>query len=83
MPGGDRTGPMGEGPMTGRKAGYCGDYNVPGHVIPRYGYGVGFGRGRGYRKMPYPFAGMGWGRHYRYPAYGVKYTPTESDEIRL
>ena len=24
MPGGDRTGPMGMGPMTGRGAGYCG-----------------------------------------------------------
>jgi len=26
MPGGDRTGPMGMGPMTGRAAGYCGGY---------------------------------------------------------
>jgi hypothetical protein len=26
MPGGDRTGPMGMGPMTGRATGYCGGY---------------------------------------------------------
>jgi len=26
MPRGDRTGPRGMGPMTGRRAGYCADY---------------------------------------------------------
>jgi len=30
MPGGDRTGPMGLGPMTGRAAGYCVGSNLPG-----------------------------------------------------
>lgn len=24
MPGGDRTGPLGEGPLTGRRRGFCG-----------------------------------------------------------
>ena len=51
MPRGDRTGPWGLGPMTGRAAGYCADYPVPGYLnpIPRYGRGRGrgFGRGRG------------------------------------
>ncbi|HET58186.1 MAG TPA: hypothetical protein ENN35_07075 [Deltaproteobacteria bacterium] len=53
MPGGDRTGPMGMGPMTGRAAGYCAGYGVPGYTSPAYGrgFGFGFGRGRG-----------GWGR---------------------
>lgn len=41
MPGGDRTGPMGNGPMTGRCMGYCAsDENIS---IP-YGYGRGLGR---------------------------------------
>jgi hypothetical protein len=56
MPGGNRTGPRGAGPMTGRAAGYCAGYPVPGYTNPGRGYGRGFGRGwgRGY--------GRGWGR---------------------
>lgn len=60
MPAGDRTGPMGIGPMTGRGAGYCAGYSVPGFVNPMAGrgWGVGFGRGRG-------GGGRGW-RHWFY-----------------
>jgi len=43
MPSGDRTGPMGQGSMTGRGLGYC-----EGHDSPGYEKGFG-GRGRGYR----------------------------------
>lgn len=32
MPGGDRTGPMGMGPMTGRAAGRCAGYGAPGSM---------------------------------------------------
>ena len=32
MPGGDRTGPMGQGPMTGRGAGYCAGFGMPGYA---------------------------------------------------
>ena len=54
MPRGDRTGPWGAGPMTGRAAGYCAGYPAPGYAnpTPRFGrgwgrrYGKGFGRGR-------------------------------------
>ncbi len=42
MPGFDRTGPMGAGPMTGRGMGYCNAY--PG---ARSGFGMGRGPGRG------------------------------------
>ncbi|MFN2363324.1 MAG: DUF5320 domain-containing protein [Halarsenatibacteraceae bacterium] len=42
MPGGDRTGPAGAGPMTGRGAGYCNGFNRPGSFRP----GAGMGRGR-------------------------------------
>ncbi|MBA7569646.1 hypothetical protein ES708_11387 [subsurface metagenome] len=34
MPGGDRTGPTGMGPMTGRGVGYCAGYQVPGFANP-------------------------------------------------
>lgn len=52
MPFGDRTGPLGYGPMTGRGAGFCAGYNMPGYMnsnVPRrgMGWGRGFGRGRG------------------------------------
>ena len=49
MPGGDRTGPRGSGPMTGRGMGYCVGYVRPGFINPRFGprfsRGRGFGRG--------------------------------------
>ena len=38
------------GPMTGRAAGYCAGYSVPGYVNPvsgRGGFGYGRGGGRG------------------------------------
>jgi hypothetical protein len=55
MPGGDRTGPMGMGPMTGRAAGYCAGYPVPGFMNAMGGRGFwGGGWGRGF--------GGGWGR---------------------
>ena len=66
MPAGDGTGPMGMGPMTGRAAGICAGYTVPGYANPmsgrRVGYGMVsrfgrlFGRGRGWGR------GRGFGR---------------------
>ncbi|MCF7709262.1 MAG: DUF5320 domain-containing protein, partial [Verrucomicrobia bacterium] len=32
MPGGDRTGPMGAGPRSGRAAGYCAGFGAPGYM---------------------------------------------------
>ncbi len=43
MPGFDRTGPRGEGPLTGRGLGPCGR-----GLGFRRGFGRGFGRGRGF-----------------------------------
>ena len=45
MPRGDRTGPLGAGPMTGRAAGYCAGYQAPGYMNPYGGRGMGLGRG--------------------------------------
>ncbi len=46
MPGGDGRGPRGQGPMSGRAAGYCAGYGAPGYVNAGGGAGFG-GRGRG------------------------------------
>ena len=82
MPGGDRTGPRGLGPMTGRAAGYCAGYPVPGYMNPAPGYGAygaGHGRGRGYRNWYYATGMPGWARAaIGYPAFGGYVNPTVS-----
>jgi hypothetical protein len=55
MPGGDRTGPWGYGPRTGRSLGYCAGLPTPGYTTPRYDRRLGRGRGRG-------FGRGSWGR---------------------
>jgi len=66
MPGGDGTGPGGLGPMTGRAAGYCAGYPVPGYMNPipgGGGWGRGFrGGGRGRRNWFYATGMPGWAR---------------------
>jgi len=61
MPRGDRSGPAGQGPMTGRRLGYCAGYASPGFTRGMgagmgRGYGNGWGFGRGGRGM----GGYGW-----------------------
>lgn len=93
MPGGDRTGPLGAGPRTGRGAGYCSGYAVPGYMNPVSGrgswgwgaYGRGRGGGRGWRNWYYATGMPGWQRTaYGYPAYGEPYPyssePTAAEE---
>ena len=76
MPGGDRTGPAGLGPMTGRGAGFCAGYPAPGYMNPVGGRGYGGGgRGRGggwgRRNWFYATGLPGWQRAgMGYPAYG-------------
>ncbi len=71
MPRGDGTGPAGMGPMTGRAAGYCAGYPVPGFMNPIGGRGRGFwgrGGGRGRRNRYYATGMPGWARApYGYP----------------
>ncbi len=64
MPGGDGTGPVGMGPMTGRAAGYCAGYPTPGYMSPVGGRGFwGWGRGRS----------GGWGRRNWFYATGLPF----------
>ncbi len=65
MPGGDGTGPLGYGPGTGRSAGYCAGYGMPGYANAGYGRGRGFGGGgRGWRHMFYATGLPRWARGY-------------------
>ncbi len=64
MPGGDRTGPLGMGPMTGRRAGYCVGNDIPEDVnsisdnLRNRGRGFGNGRRHGFK---HGFGrGLGW-----------------------
>jgi hypothetical protein len=92
MPFGDRTGPQGLGPRTGRRAGYCSGVGMPGSIDPVLsGAGFGFGRGRGW------FCGgrglRNWCRATGLPrwagaAYGYPYGPSftakeETDFLRV
>jgi hypothetical protein len=56
MPGRDRTGPMGEGPRSGRGLGDCGERDDGG------GFRRGGGRGRGWSHGGGRFRGSGRGR---------------------
>lgn len=54
MPRGDRTGPAGAGPMTGRGAGFCVGFNTAGFQTAGGGFGRGCGRGFGFRNRFVP-----------------------------
>jgi len=60
MPAGDRTGPLGLGPMTGRGMGYCGGFGMPGFMNPWPRWGFGWGRGRGWRWRFWATGVPGW-----------------------
>ena len=58
---------MGMGPRTGRAAGYCAGFGVPGYMNPGPGMGLGMGGGwrgggRGWRHMYYATGLPGWMR---------------------
>jgi hypothetical protein len=88
MPAGNRTGPRGMGPMTGRGAGYCSGYEVPGYANPgaarafRMGWGVGGGWGRGWRHRNWYYAtGVpGWAR-WGYAPFAAEPTREQETEI--
>jgi hypothetical protein len=83
MPRGDRTGPRGLGPLTGRATGYCAGFAIPGYANPfgmrwrRRGFGFGRGAGRGWRWRYYagpPYQAMGY-----YPYQPQAAYPTDED----
>lgn len=71
MPGGDRTGPVGQGPMTGSGMGVCGGAPAAGFMTPGFGAagrGVA-GRGRGGSRGQ--GGGRGWRRRNMFYATGL------------
>lgn len=81
MPGFDRTGPMGGGPMTGGARGYCNPSNAgySGRVPGRGFFGRGFGRGYGMFGR-----GRGGGRWFGFlpQTYGSGAPATTDDELQ-
>lgn len=94
MPRGDRTGPTRLGPRTGRAAGLCAGYAVPGFMNRGFGmgygrgfgmgFGRGFGRGRGFGAYPAPEWGAGPGPwNVAAPWSAEPYTPErEMDDLK-
>lgn len=92
MPRGDGTGPLGLGPMTGRAAGFCAGFPVPGFMNPvgrgfwgrrfwrrAFGLGLGaFGFGRGWRWRYYATGLPFWARQF-YPFDPVAARPAAED----
>lgn len=88
MPGGDRTGPAGGGPMTGRRLGFCVGSDQP---VTYYGSGYGYGRGLGsgfrHGYMGRFNRGYGWG-NVPAPVYGTdlpnekKYLEREIEDLK-
>ena len=58
MPRGDKTGPMGQGPITGRGLGFCAGYDTPGFT-KNFGRGFGRGMGQGFGRGMRAGRGMG------------------------
>jgi len=94
MPFGDGTGPLGLGPMTGRRAGYCAGFPYPGYMNPYggrgyFGWGRGwFGRGRGWRNWYWATGLPGWQRaQMGWPAWGgwgyYPYQPDPAQEKEM
>ena len=76
MPRGDKTGPDGYGPKTGRAAGYCAGFNEPGFMNPSQRFGRGMGRGFG--------RGMGRGFGFRRAGFSPVYQePSKEQEVQM
>jgi hypothetical protein len=77
---------MGVGPMTGRAAGFCAGFGVPGYMNPMPGYRMGFGRGgwggRGWRHMYYATGLPGWARWGSFPLVPPA-APTAEEEVAV
>jgi hypothetical protein len=86
MPGFDRTGPLGMGPMTGGRRGLCVGYQPP-YAAYGYGYPGFFGRGRGWRHWYYATGLPRWARRapgaWPVPGLAVPYGPELTKEQEL
>jgi len=85
MPGFDRSGPMGAGPMTGGAMGYCNPANA-GRGRPlagTAGFGRGMAYGRGFRGGYGPGRGVGRGYGRGFPPYPPMYAENTAEELGM
>jgi hypothetical protein len=81
MPQGDRTGPMGQGPRSGRALGFCSGNDSPGN---QKGFGGGMGRTSGKGKGMGRGRGFGRGRNFVNDADTPQMkSVSKEDEIKL
>lgn len=87
MPGGDKTGPSGEGPTTGRGMGYCRGNDNPGYRSSQgnqgRGFGMGFQRGPGFGRGSRSGFRGGYGNYYSEPVPDVSEKTLIENEIRI
>ena len=83
MPGGDGTGPMGRGPMTGRAMGLCAGYSTPGYTTPRCGRGLDRSWGPGFRRGHWSRGRGFWWRGYNPEPYYPLAQSKEEKKIYL
>ena len=87
MPGFDRTGPMGAGPMTGGARGRCNPATAGNIAAYAGGYGRGLGLRRGFRGGYGPVTGRGrcFGRGFGWypPAAGSAYSMGAAGEMDM
>lgn len=82
MPRGDKTGPEGAGPMTGRAAGYCAGHDVPGYTSRRPRWGFGRGGGHGHRHWFHATGLPGWLRGRRLPLGDAPLPPEDLGSLK-
>ena len=87
MPRGDRTGPSGEGPTTGRGMGYCAGNDHPGYTNSFSNRGGGYGRrfqgGPGYGRGAGFGSRYGSGNYYQGDVADVSEKTLIENEIRI
>ena len=86
MPRGDRRGPEGTGPMTGRALGYCAGNNQPGFAAEAAPQGAGRGFRNGAGRGPGFGRGCGRGRGMAYGrtagrSRGANYAPAAGNDV--
>jgi hypothetical protein len=86
MPGGDRTGSLGQGRGSGRTFGDCYGYDSPGYMKGPgrrmgigYGFGRGYGRGRGFGRG----RGSGVPHQGNYQGYPLMPQMSKENEIKM
>ena len=81
MPGFNRTGPDGQGPMTGRRMGTCTSNDYPENDV-RFNTGRGFGRGfqRGFTRNRGMGYGYGFGCRHGFQNQNFENIPEASDK---